>query len=396
MILTANSLAIFYHSNSDEKAFIEVKIMKRIEKDLGIQSPNYPIEKLCVPSKTLFIDIETTGLQVKSSNLYMIGCAYYDEKGTSTWHSIQWFATNYDDERHVLTEFVHFASSYKYLIHFNGNTFDIPYLEGKMKQYKIYFDFNAFEGIDIYRRISPYKNILKLPNCKQKTIEGFVSTVRTDEYSGGDLIEVYHDYVLTHDAEKESLLLLHNEEDVKGMLDIISALSIPDLFYNPVKVKKVSANHYKDINNNDCSEIIMTVKFPIAIPTEISYEANGCYFIGNGNEGKIRVQIFEEEMKYYYSNYKDYYYLPQEDIAVHKSVASFVDKEYREQAKASNCYTKKVSSYLPQWDYVFSPFFKRDYKDKELFFELTDEFKTKREAFNTYAHHILEMMAKNK
>ncbi|MDE7206671.1 MAG: hypothetical protein K2N90_05860, partial [Lachnospiraceae bacterium] len=94
--------------------------------------------------------------------------------------------------------------------------------------------------------------------------------------------------------------------------------------------------------------------------------------------------------------YKDYYYLPKEDIAIHKSVAAFVDKNYREQAKASNCYTRKVSSYLPQWDVVFTPFFKRSYEDKELFFELTNELKTQREVFNSYAHHILEMMITKK
>jgi hypothetical protein len=45
---------------------------------------------------------------------------------------------------------------------------------------------------------------------------------------------------------------------------------------------------------------------------------------------------------------------------------------------------------------VFSPFFKKSYDDKELFFELTDELKTQREVFNLYAHHVLEMMASTK
>ena len=137
----------------------------------------------------------------------------------------------------------------------------------------------------------------------------------------------------------------------------------------------------------------MNLKFPVPLPADITCSANSCYFIGSDNEGKLRVPIYEEEMKYFYSNYKDYYYLPQEDIAIHKSVAGFVDKEFRQQALASNCYTRKVSSYLPQWDTLFTPFFKREYKDHDLFFELTDEFKTRREDFNRYAHHILEMIA---
>ena len=98
-------------------------------------------------------------------------------------------------------------------------------------------------------------------------------------------------------------------------------------------------------------------------------------------------------MKYFYSNYKDYYYLPEEDVALHKSIAGFVDKEHRIQATAANCYTRKYSLYLPQWDTVFEPFFKRDYKSKEYFFELTDDMKTNREFFVLYIQHVLHMLA---
>lgn len=371
--------------------------MKCIKKNLGILAPKYPIEKLCVPKQTLFLDIETTGLYAKSSSLYLIGCIYLESNSdTQSWNTIQWFATNYDDEENVLRSFSEFAASFHYLIHFNGNQFDIPYLKHKFEQYHIDFDFDRFEGIDIYRRIAPYKNFLKLSNCKQKTIEELLHTSREDEYSGGELIDIYHEYCLSHSIEKEHFLLLHNEDDIKGMLDVIAALSVPDLFHEPIKVTKVQANYYTDLNHQQCPEIIMNLRLPSALPTAISYGANDCYFSGEGMDGKLRVPIFEEEMKYFYSNYSDYYYLPKEDVAIHKSVSSYVDKEYREQAKASNCYTKKFSSYLPQWEVLFTPFFKREFKDKDYFFELTDEFKTRREDFNLYAHHVLEMMALHK
>ena len=129
------------------------------------------------------------------------------------------------------------------------------------------------------------------------------------------------------------------------------------------------------------------------LPRLVSASAGGCYFRGDGTECSLKIPIFEEELKYFYSNYQDYYYLPTEDVALHKSVAGFVDKAYRLQASAANCYTRKVSSYLPQWDFVFSPFFKRDYKSRELFFELTDELKKNRQAFSVYASHVLSMMA---
>ncbi len=99
-------------------------------------------------------------------------------------------------------------------------------------------------------------------------------------------------------------------------------------------------------------------------------------------------------MKYFYSNYKDYYYLPAEDVALHKSVAAFVDKDHRVQAAAANCYTRKYAVYLPQWDFFTEPFFKRDYKSRDFFFELTDEMKTDRAFFSRYAQYLLGKMAK--
>ena len=99
-------------------------------------------------------------------------------------------------------------------------------------------------------------------------------------------------------------------------------------------------------------------------------------------------------MKYFYANYKNYYYLPTEDMAIHKSISSFVDKEYRQQANASNCYTRKLSLFLPQWEILVEPFFKREYKSTDLFFELTDEIKKNRDLFSKYASHILNFMAK--
>ena len=60
----------------------------------------------------------------------------------------------------------------------------------------------------------------------------------------------------------------------------------------------------------------------------------------------IRVPIVEDELHYFFSDYKNYYYLPEEDIAVHKSVAAYVDKAYRENAKAYNSYSKKRSIFV--------------------------------------------------
>lgn len=78
-------------------------------------------------------------------------------------------------------------------------------------------------------------------------------------------------------------------------------------------------------------------------------------------------------------------------MAIHKSVASFVDKEYRENAKASNCYTRKSGKFLPQYNNVMQPEFRKEYKDKISYFEMTDDFCTSDIMLRRYIDHILKI-----
>ena len=364
-----------------------MRISEEIIENISI---SYPLDRLAPMERVLFIDIETTGFTARSSYLYLIGCAYYL---AGKWHTIQWMAENYNQEADILRAFFEFAKRYRYLVHFTGNNFDLPFIMQKCRQHSLPYSFDKFQGIDLYQRIAPYKFFLKLPNCKQKTLEQFLGIDRKDIFSGGEMIGIYHDYVKTPAEFSENALFLHNADDLKGMLETLPMLAYYDLFNQPLHAKKVQANSYRDVNGGKRKELIMTLVLDQPLPKLVFTNAAGCYFRGEGYEASLKVPIYEEELKYFYSNYQDYYYLPTEDIALHKSVAGFVDREHRIPASAANCYTRKFSSYLPQWDVVFKPFFKRDYKSRELFFELTDDLKRNRQAFADYASHILGMMA---
>lgn len=364
--------------------------MRISEEILENFSFNYPLDRIAPLEHILFLDIETTGFTAKSSYLYLIGCAYFV---AGKWHTIQWMAENYGQETEILNAFFDFAGQYRYLVHFNGNNFDLPFITQKCAQLALPHNFDQFQGIDLYRRIVPYKYFLKLPNCKQKTLEQFLGIERTDVFSGSELIGIYHDYLKNPSEYSENALFLHNADDLKGMLEILDILAYYDLFNQPVKARRVQANSYRDLNGHKRKELLILFCLDTPLPKPVSANANGCYFRGEGTECSLKIPILEEELKYFYSNYHDYYYLPTEDVALHKSVAVFVDKAYRTPASAANCYTRKVSSYLPQWDLLFTPFFKRDYQSRELFFELTDELKKNRSAFSSYATHVLNMIA---
>ena len=86
----------------------------------------YPLDRIGPLSDLLFFDIETTGFSGDTSNLYLIGCTYFQE---GSWNLIQWFADTRQAESELLDAFFGFIKRFKTLIHFNGDRFDIPYLE---------------------------------------------------------------------------------------------------------------------------------------------------------------------------------------------------------------------------------------------------------------------------
>ncbi len=365
----------------------------------------------CKASDFLFLDIETTGLSPKNSDIYLIGCAYYD---AGNWHICQFFAESPDQEKEILSAFSEFSKEYKILVHFNGDRFDIPFLQNKFEKHGIDDPFGNMSSLDIYKEIKPYKKQLGLLDCKQKTIELYLGIQREDKYDGGKLIPVYKDYVVSKDAEKLKLLMLHNFEDVKGMFDVLQMLRYREFFSSfenmpkvslrtdaeinasedlmdalPLRAKKVQANYYNDIDGKQKKEVYMKLAVTHTLPSSLSGNLDGCYFKIDGTEAILRVPLYETELKYFYSNYKDYYYLPKEDTAMHKSIASFVDKDYRVKASPENCYTKKEGQYLQEWDLCFSPFFKTDYNDKRYFFDLNENMKKSRIAMSLYACHVI-------
>ena len=364
----------------------EVKLMHTEMEVLDHFIVDYPLDSVAPLEKILFLDIETTGFQAASSYLYLIGLAYYEN---NKWHLIQWLAETYEEEKTIINAFFQFSSDFTHLFHYNGNNFDLPFIMQKCATYGFSYNFDHFTGIDIYRRITPYRERLGLSNCKQKTIENYLKVKRLDVYDGSDLISVYHDYVSSPSNEGLYIMLLHNSSDLKGMLEILPILAYHDLFNGEIKARKVQANYFTDIRGKNKNMLYMKLKLPTELPMTFSFNSNKCYFKYENGEGYLAIPIYEEEMKYFYANYREYYYLPAEDMALHKTIATYTAKDFREQATASTCYTRKTSTFLPQWDVFTKPFFKRDYDSKELFFEVTDDLKRDRKFFSEYASHVL-------
>lgn len=309
-----------------------------------------------------FFDIETTGLSPKVSSLYLIGMMYYDESARS-WTLIQWFADNYKSEAEIINSFFSLLSKYKYLYHFNGRTFDIPYVKNKCDKHKITIpsDIESIfdNSIDILASIRPLKKLLSLSKANQTALEHWLGIMRDDKYDGGQLISVYSEYMQKKimapekSSELEKILLLHNHDDIAQMLNVCSIMSYYDFLNSKTDIEILSAI----IDENAMLQIKFTSQY--IFPKKVTL----CKALPDSKSGllselcanltfdskqvTLSIPVLEGTLLYFIDNYKDYYYMESKDIAIHKSILSKEDKPLCKKAAASNCYTKKEGIFIP-------------------------------------------------
>ncbi len=168
-------------------------------------------ELIDIPPNHFVLDIETTGLNSKYCKVILIGILFNKDNKTII---KQFFANSEDDEKELLLNFINFIKDYKNHITFNGLTFDIPFLNSRLKKYNINFSLSKNDDIDILKVIRPFKENLSLSDCKLKTIEKYLGIYREDTISGKESVNLYKEYSATQEDSLKDKILLHNYEDV--------------------------------------------------------------------------------------------------------------------------------------------------------------------------------------
>lgn len=342
----------------------------------------YPLDRLGKAEELLFFDIETTGFSADSSQLYLIGCTYFRE---GEWHLIQWFADTPDSEPELLHAFFQLLAEFKTVVHFNGDGFDIPYLQKRCAKLRLAYHFSKVSSIDIYKKFRPYKKLLGLTDIKQKSVETFLGVHREDMFNGGELILVYYDYLRTKNKQALRLLLLHNADDLKGMPSILPALYYPDFLESSFSVH----TQHEQTEADGSRTLVVQFQSSFSIPVSFDADSSFGHLRAENNLLTLWIPLFYGTLKYFYADYKNYYYLPAEDRAIHKSVGEFVDKSARKQATAQTCYLKVSGLFLKQPASVFEPAFGRDRKNACQYVKYCDTLFDSPESCSQFVHRIL-------
>lgn len=333
-------------------------------------------------SPCLFFDIETTGLSGEKNMIYLVGALLLTPESGQFF---QWLAQSEEEEILVLAAFLDFIGQLSQpatLVHFNGTRFDLPFFQTRCRRNGLDCRrFSQLSDMDLYQQIRPYKNLLGLPSCRQKAVEDFLGIRRRDQYDGGELIPVFSKYCKHHGRQEETLLLLHNEEDVNNMPRLTALFAYTRFFKGGFLWDHCEEARYTDWEGQEKKELfsvyqtndgrkipaplVLRRNFPSLHKQKSASLAGQFWMSCKETELTLRIPLIEGELKYFFEDYKNYYYLPLEDQAVHKSVSQYVEPEYRRKATAKNCYSRISGFFLPAAGTAFKPCFYEEYGSKQ-------------------------------
>lgn len=175
------------------------------------------------PEELLFVDIETKSLNFETS-IIEIGAGYF-EGGKFTVK--QFTALTASSEYAVLEEFVKLLPGKKAFVTFNGRTFDIPFIDGRLSYYggpETPVDIAGMHNFDIlhfsrccYRR--------EFDSYSLKAMEAQVLGKERDDDIDGSEVQIYFEnFLATHNPEYIEPIVYHNREDIYAMVQIMERL----------------------------------------------------------------------------------------------------------------------------------------------------------------------------
>ncbi|MFZ5644631.1 MAG: ribonuclease H-like domain-containing protein [Bacillota bacterium] len=171
-------------------------------------------ELLCFfkPQDIVFLDIESTGLW-PGQPLFLVGLLFINGGNMVVQ---QFFARHYREEKPLLEAVHKVLKPFKVIVTFNGKRFDIPYIEGRSVEHRLFYRYHHFQVDLLYHARRHFST--ELPNCRLVTLEeNLLEFHREGDIPGYLIPETYHRFVRTRDPELILPVIEHNRLDLVAM-----------------------------------------------------------------------------------------------------------------------------------------------------------------------------------
>lgn len=351
--------------------------------DQELQIPDFGFTPRLADPKTVYIDIETTGLNRRRSHLYLLGAMWRDNRQVIL---RQWFAERPSDEETILRDFFSFCNNFTHLVQFNVSSFDLPYLRHKAAFYGIDALTLPENITDLYQLYRPLKDLLGQSDMKLTHLEARAGYQRTDQHSGKELIQVYETYLQTADDDLLSAFLQHNTDDIAGMLWLEAFDGLLAL-----QNKSIAPDDCHVTTDPRTGFLVFTCRYnTLALPALTVSADDSMTLTLDNHTAVLCAPVYEGTLYHFFPDYKNYYYFPAEDRALHKSVACFADASSRTKATRETAYAPHTGTFLRTFAPLDStPTFQpRDCVPGEYYICYEDTFLQNPALCQTYVTHI--------
>ncbi len=304
-----------------------------------------------IDSRFAVFDIETTGLQSGHHVVYAISLLLFSTIDTSqpTLHYLQTEAL--DEEAELLQTAASQLSDYPIWLSYNGTAFDLPFLQNRCRILALSKLFQPQRHIDLFRLLLPYRRTLFPNGMRQVQLEELLGLQRTEFISGEDVIAHYFIYLQTKSRDSFTHLYRHNTDDVCGLAGLLVLGQIL-LWQQPAYWQSITVE-----TTTDQLRLTAESAYPIPkglIPLVLKSQPGSDETISQtlklsceGNRFCLDIPITRAELRYFFEDYQNYDYLPDEDIAIHRSLSAFVERGHKKRATRGTAYAKKTGCFIP-------------------------------------------------
>ena len=274
------------------------------------------------------LDITASGRYFRTSRLLRIDLIRRNEsrhnesrRNESGVRLISWISEQESDEYEMLTALSDALDSIRRIITFNGNAFDLPHLHQKYKAFDLMDPLQGKQYLDLMLRLKPISRFLALPSGKLADFAGFLHLAQPDASDEAS----FRFHPGAEDKHEAS-----TPNDALYTLECMSLLHYADFLDQGARIREVTT---------DEERVIFRLHYPDGFPVGFSVHDSG-FHLRFSEDGTVLLssRICNGSIRYYHTDVKNYWYLPLEGYAIHKSAAQYVDKSRREKAVRENCY----------------------------------------------------------
>ena len=169
----------------------------------------------CQPTEGLFLDTETTGLAGGTGTMaFLVGIGWFEGE---TFITEQLFARDFSEERAALAYLSDRAKEKRFLVTFNGKSFDVGLLSVRYIMNRLPDPLSGLPHLDL---LHPSRRLLghRLENSRLGTIEGEVLGLRREgDIPGSEIPQRYFDWLRQRDGRLVEDIFEHNRLDVLSM-----------------------------------------------------------------------------------------------------------------------------------------------------------------------------------